>query len=197
MSALGPRPVTWVDVRRMRDIYPAWGCAEIAAELERRQFVTDYEHGMAHFVRCTSYQFGWPNPKGKRAAGRATWRDVAAMRHAHPGWSCKTIADELQADGLSAERKHLTAWVRSVFARHGWANPGSNDPFLRAAATAQALIEHPELLRIRERARELVGQGTDGDDADRVDEIAPPVFSEKMVSREARSNRFRMTGDFD
>lgn len=189
------RPVNWTDVRRMHDVHPEWGCADIAAELARRGLVTDYEHGMTHFVRCTFYHLGWRNPKGKAAPGRATWRDVAAMRAGHPDWSCARIAAALQDEGLSTERKHMGAWVRSVFQRHGWANPGSYYPALRNMAKRQALELSPTLRLIHERAIAAVGHPA----LDREPEPQAPesYVSEKAITRAERRRQILQHGSLD
>lgn len=199
MTLAPPRPVNWNDVRRMRDVRPDLGCAEIAEQLTARGFVTGGKTTMVAYVSVVFCRRGWSNPKGKTAPGRATWQHVEAVRLAHPTWRCARIAEQLRADGLSADRsqKSVAGWVRATFQRRGWPNPGSYDPLMRLEAEAELLRLRPELLRIRERAREMVGQGERDRDADRVDEIAPPVFSDRALAREERRNRFRMTGDFD
>jgi hypothetical protein len=68
----------------------------------------------------------------------ATWRDIEAIRDAHPEWGCSRIARELRKLGTNLTHESMTAWVRSTFQRRGWPNPKSNDPTLRAAAKADA-----------------------------------------------------------
>jgi hypothetical protein len=84
----------------------------------------------------------------------ATWRDVDRLHRENPNWGCKTIAAQLQREGLSTANKQLDAWVRATFARRGWSNPNTNVSAARKPARRfNVQREAPERIpAIRDRA---------------------------------------------
>lgn len=111
------RRATVADVARIRERHPTWGCVRIERALEAKGLRVDWTHPGA-WVQGLSDR--------RLIAPRLVLADkIADLHKKRPRWSCARITAQLRADGHGKDHPNLGSYVRMVFQRRGWNNPGT------------------------------------------------------------------------